>query len=245
MSLKSQNITHGSAYQAVVLLSSGLDSTVNLYAALHEYSGAILALTFDYRQKAAQQEIAKSAALVKHLQSQGRPVQHQVIDLSFFSGLGKSSLNTDKQEVPVQKSVSIDDHQVSTETAKAVWVPNRNGVFLNIAAAVAEGRGAQLVIPGFNREEASTFPDNSEDYLQSLNKAFHFSTANGVQVKCFTTALDKVQIVQKGLEWAVPWKMIWPCYFSGDKWCGQCESCQRSRRAFTVAGVADEDLLYI
>ena len=51
-----------------------------------------------------------------------------------------------------------------------------NGIFLNIAAGFAEALSAQAVLPGFNKEEAATFPDNSVDFLESLNHSFSFST---------------------------------------------------------------------
>ena len=214
--------------KSVVLLSSGLDSTINLFEAL-ERSEVVLALTFDYGQRAAPKEIERSAALAAHVD-----VPHAVIPLPWFSSFTRSSLVNRDAEVPVGRSVSIDDFSTSTETAKAVWVPNRNGIFLNIAAAFAEGLGAQWIIPGFNAEEAVTFPDNSGEFLDASTAAFHFSTSNHVQAVCFTTKLNKPQIAARGRELNVPFDLVWPCYFAGDTPCGECESCQRFARALRL-----------
>lgn len=222
--------------KALVLLSAGLDSSVNLYKAHAEYD-VVMALSFDYGQRAAKQEIDSAKKICRQLQ-----VKHKVLDLKWFSEFGKSSL-LNAGEVPTGKNVSIDDLKVSSETAKSVWVPNRNGIFLNIAAGFAESLGARFVIPGFNVEEAATFPDNTGEFLSALTHSFSYSTSNQVQAKCFTTDLNKTQIVELGESLNVAWHLIWPCYFAEEKWCGQCESCQRARRAFRAAKV-DVDLLF-
>ncbi|MGZ3744499.1 MAG: 7-cyano-7-deazaguanine synthase QueC [Pseudobdellovibrionaceae bacterium] len=217
--------------KALVLLSSGLDSSVNLFEA-HQKEDVILALTFDYGQKAAKKEIESASSLAAYL-----GVPHKVLSLPWFKDFNRSSLLVDLEAVPTGNDVNIQSHEQSLQTAKSVWVPNRNGIFLNIGAAFAESLGADLVIPGFNAEEATTFPDNSEAFMKALTASLSYSTANHVQVECYTVKLQKIEIVKKGLSLNMPWHLLWPCYFSGEKWCGQCESCQRSKRAFAGAGV--------
>ncbi|MCM2282853.1 MAG: 7-cyano-7-deazaguanine synthase, partial [Bdellovibrionaceae bacterium] len=109
--------------------------------------------------------------------------------------------------------------------------------FLNIAAGFAEGLDAKWIVPGFNLEEGATFPDNTDAFLKATSAAFTFSTANHVEAVCFTTHLDKTAIVRRGIELGVNWDYVWPCYFGGEKICGQCESCQRYLRARAQAGV--------
>lgn len=210
----------------MVLLSGGLDSSVNLLAA-REQAEVVLALTFDYGQRASVREIAAAKKMATHFQ-----IPHEVVALPFFKNWGQSSLTDHQKAVPTGNQVSIDDMKTSTQTAKSVWVPNRNGVFLNIAAGFAESLGADAIIPGFNREEAATFPDNSQAFLEAMTNTLRFSTSNKVQVKCLTTDLNKSEIVQLGVRLGMDWSWIWPCYLSGPKWCGQCESCQRAKRAF-------------
>ena len=211
--------------KAVVLLSGGLDSTANLYAATKEYD-VVLALTFNYGQRAYLKEHAAAQFFCQDL-----GVESKTIDITWFDHFTSTSLVDTSQEIPCDQDVDMDSVDQSKQTAKAVWVPNRNGIFLNIAAGFAEGLGADYVIPGFNLEEAQTFPDNSEDFLLSLNQSFSFSTANRVEVKCFTTDLNKQQIVQLARKHKVDLDRIWPCYENGESWCGRCESCQRTLRA--------------
>lgn len=211
--------------KSIVLLSGGLDSTVNFYQAVKE-TKVLLALTFDYGQRAAPREIQAAQYFAGKF-----GIQHQVIKLPFFSDWNQSSLINRGQEVPAGISVQIDNLAKSFETAKAVWVPNRNGIFLNIAAGFAEARGADWIIPGFNKEEAATFPDNSLDFLSAMDRSLEFSTANHVKTHCFTINENKTQIVQRGKLLGVEFTKLWFCYLDGEKWCGQCESCQRGLRA--------------
>ncbi|MCB0422267.1 MAG: 7-cyano-7-deazaguanine synthase QueC [Bdellovibrionales bacterium] len=211
--------------QAVVLLSAGLDSTTNFFAAVEKFD-VVLALTFDYGQRAAKKEMEKARQQAHFLK-----VPHQVIHLDWLKDGNPSSLVDRDQQVPVGKQVDIDDFETSLETKKSVWVPNRNGVLLSVAASVAEMRGAKYIIPGFNKEEASTFPDNSQDYLNVLNHSLTFSTANHVEAFCFTIHMDKIEIVKLARSMNVPFDLIWPCYFDGEALCGECESCQRYQRA--------------
>jgi 7-cyano-7-deazaguanine synthase len=96
-------------------------------------------------------------------------------------------------------------------------------------------------VPGFNKEEAETFPDNSAAYLKSATDSFQYSTSNRVKVLCFTTDKSKTEIVKLGLELKVDFKNIWPCYHSFEKWCGQCESCKRSKRALLANQIHCQD----
>lgn len=209
--------------KAIVLLSSGLDSTVNLYKAIKDLD-VVLALHFNYGQRAAKQErlhAEKTAAKLK--------IPFKVVDLPWFNHFSDNSLtNADKAVVT---NVEIGSLEASRESAKNVWVPNRNGIFLNIAAAFAEQLKAQYVIPGFNAEEGATFPDNTPEYMSALDKSFQFSTSNQVKTICFTVNMNKPEIYSLGKELGVDYSLVWPCYQSFDKPCGVCESCLRFKNA--------------
>lgn len=217
--------------KTLVLLSGGLDSAVNFYRDAQE-NQLLLALTFDYGQRAAVKEVEAAAFLTQKLH-----IPHRVVSLPWMKEFGSSSLINDSREVPQGSHVSIDNHEQSLKTAAAVWVPNRNGIFLNIAAGFAEALGAESVIPGFNIEEASTFPDNSEGFLKALTTSFSFSTANKVRTHCYTTHLNKTEIVKMGRDLKVPFEKLWPCYFASDQWCGCCESCLRFKHAIAAAAL--------
>jgi 7-cyano-7-deazaguanine synthase len=210
---------------SLVLLSAGLDSTVNLFLAAKK-TDIKMALTFNYGQLAAEKEIQHSQKLTKLLS-----ISHQVIDLPWLNQMSPSSLNSTGEAIPQGRAISIDDFKISTDTAKSVWVPNRNGLFLNIAASFADAQKIDYIIPGFNKEEAQTFPDNSEAFMKASTQTFKFSTSNQAEVQCYTINMNKTEILKVAVDEKMPLHLIWPCYFNYNHWCGQCESCQRTQRA--------------
>ncbi len=211
--------------KSVVVLSGGLDSTYNLLRA-QEVGEVILALTFDYGQRAANKEITTAKKLCSMLD-----VPYKLVDLKWFADFTHTALVQKKCALPVGGSVDITSLAASEKTAKSVWVPNRNGIFLNIAAGFAEGLGATHVVVGFNLEEASTFPDNSEAFLNSVDQSFSFSTANKLKTACFSIAMNKTEIVKDLAARQFDLSLVWPCYQDGNHPCGECESCQRFARA--------------
>ncbi|MBO8138044.1 MAG: 7-cyano-7-deazaguanine synthase QueC [Desulfotomaculum sp.] len=217
--------------KSIVLLSAGLDSTVCLAHALKE-SVVELCLTFDYGQKAACQEIKYAKALAEYYQ-----LPHKVIKLDFFRQLDAGALIKDNLSIPSLEKENLDDLQKTKETAAAVWVPNRNGIFVNIAAGFAEALQCQLVVAGFNAEEAAAFPDNSAEYVSAANKALKYSTSNKVRVVSYTQLLNKVEIAELGKRLNIPWKLVWSCYYGNDEMCGHCESCRRFYRALEQANI--------
>ncbi len=203
--------------KGVAILSGGLDSTVSLAVAVRKME-VVLALTFDYGQRAARRERGASAKIARHFR-----IPHRAIATPWLAALTRTAL--------VNRKAALPRHEMSERSAKAVWVPNRNGVFIEIAAAHAESAGATRLITGFNREEAATFPDNSKAYVGAVNRSLSYSTANGVRVVSYTIDLDKRAIVRLGRKIGAPLEHIWPCYEGGRAWCGSCESCLRSLRA--------------
>jgi len=223
-------------HKAVLLLSGGLDSVANLYAAKADPKiQVILSITFDYAQKAREREIRVARYHCKKLS-----VPYKVIRTSLFSRNSDSALTSVEKLIPQDDTVvNLSNLKKSQESARSVWVPNRNGVFLNIAAFFAESMDAELVLIGFNKEEARTFPDNSEPFLEAANQFFSFSTHNQVKVKSYTLRLEKSEIVKQfGSQFDL--ESIWPCYQNGDRWCGKCESCKRYHLALEANGCSWE-----
>lgn len=222
------------AQNSILLLSGGLDSTVNAALAVRDSAAETcrcVALTFDYGQRAARREIEAARAICGHL-----GIQQETIELPWLARLTRTALVSDAAEVPRPSEADLDDAAASTASADAVWVPNRNGVFLNIAAAWAESVGAERVIAGFNAEEAATFPDNSVDFLDATNGALRYSTRGTVRVESLTAALTKTEIFQRAREVEAPIWLSWSCYFGDSAPCGECESCRRFRRGLRDSG---------
>lgn len=220
-----------SRLKSLILLSGGLDSAANLAFAEH-FDQPVLALTIDYGQRALEPELRASQKLAEYY-----GVPHQILDLKWLGALGGSALTSQKIAVPTMATDQLDDLKTAKASAKQVWVPNRNGLFINAAGAIAEASGAQQIIVGFNKEEAATFPDNSSAFLGVCNLSLRYSTATHVKIACYTDMMVKTEIVQalRNLPKKFPFEMVWSCYHGGEKMCGECESCKRFMRATGVS----------
>lgn len=211
--------------RGIILLSGGLDSLVSLGLAKEKY-GISLALTFDYGQKSAKKEIETSAKICDYYN-----IEHKVINLDWLKEITHTALVSDS-DLP---------EEISENSAKNVWVPNRNGLFLNIAGAFADGEDYDYIIIGANKEEAGTFPDNTEEFIERVNSEFEFSTQNHPKIIAPLINCNKNDIVKLALENNIPLNFVHSCYTQGEKHCGKCESCQRLRNALK----ANNDEYYI
>ena len=213
--------------KSILILSGGLDSTVSAYLACHE-TQPILALTFDYGQRATTREQQASQKIAGRL-----GVDHRVIKLPWLEEVTQTGLVNRNQPLPHLTPADLDNKDKGRVSARAVWVPNRNGVFLNVAASFAESLGAELLVTGFNKEEAATFPDNSAPFVQAANSFFQYSTLSHIKVTSYTLSMTKREIVAKGRELKIPFEELWSCYEAGPSPCQVCESCLRMARAFS------------
>jgi 7-cyano-7-deazaguanine synthase len=222
--------------KAITLLSSGLDSVAALAIAAENFD-IELAITFDYGQRARTREIEYSQKLCEYFE-----IEHRVVKLDWLSEITSTSLVNTDTDVPCLSFEDIDKTapaEITAASAKAVWVPNRNGVMLNIAGSFAESRECDYLVVGFNGEEAGTFPDNSLAYVQAMDTAFSYSTQNKVKVLAPLIELEKTEIVRKALEAKAPLEYSWSCYHGGEMPCRECESCVRRARAFKNLGIKD------
>ena len=170
--------------RGIVLLSGGLDSLVSLGLGIKDY-GVSLALTFDYGQKSVKYEIDASRAICDYYK-----IEHKVINLDWLKNITHTSLVSDK-EIPEGKEL-----EDSVKSAKSVWVPNRNGLFLNIAGCFADSENYDYILIGANKEEAQTFSDNTQNFIDKINAEFEYSTQKQPKVVAPLINSDKNDIVK-------------------------------------------------
>lgn len=218
--------------KAIAVLSGGLDCTVASSIYADDYD--IHAITFNYGQKSADMEIKHAKMVADKLN-----MTHEVIDLMWLKNISNSSLTTDEDVVDVGVD-DLDDLEKSNQTAKSVWVPARNTVFCSIALAYAEAMGAEIIIVGWDYEEAVTFPDNSKEYLESFNKTIEYGSFDDIQIKAPLIDMNKDDIIAKGIKIDAPINDAYSCYKGGELHCGVCESCMRRKRGFEKLGLIDE-----
>ncbi|MDO5825093.1 MAG: 7-cyano-7-deazaguanine synthase QueC [Methanosphaera sp.] len=217
--------------KAIAVLSGGLDCCVATSIYSDDYD--ITAITFNYNQKSLDEEIKAAKRICEKFN-----MKHVIIDLPWLAEISNSSLNSN-EEVPEVSLEELDDEQKSLENAKRVWVPARNTVFCSIALSYAESINAQIIIVGWDYEEAVTFPDNSKEYLESFNKTIEYGSFEDIEIKAPLIDMTKKEIVKKGYEINAPMELSYSCYNGTHNHCGLCESCKRRKRAFEEAGLDD------
>ena len=161
------------------------------------------------------------------------------MDLKWLANLGSSAL-TSNTEIPELAIDDLDNSKKLEDSASKVWVPGRNLVFTSIATSFAEAEDAEIIIVGWDKEEAVTFPDNSKKFLNSFNKTIAIGSKGDVEIKAPLIEFNKKDIVELGKELDVPMELSYSCYDGGSIHCGICESCIRRKRAFIEAGIEDK-----
>jgi len=212
---------------AVCIMSGGMDSTLAAYM-LKSQGYDIIAVHFNYDQRTEQKELSCFRTITEHLGVR----ETYEIDLGFFAAIGASALTDRSIDVPtggIAPGVPV------------TYVPFRNGIFLSIAAAVAEKEGATVLGIGVVEEDSSGYPDCREAYIEAMQRAINLGTKEetNVSIAMPLVHLKKEQIVAKALEYDVPLSLTWSCYQAEEEACGVCDSCRLRLKGFELAGRRD------
>jgi len=213
--------------KAVCIMSGGMDSTLSAYM-MKEEGYEIIAVHFNYDQRTQTKELQCFENICETIDAKSK----YILDLDFFKQLGASALTDKSLDVPtdgIEEGVPI------------TYVPFRNGIFLSMAAAIAEKEGATVISIGVVEEDSSGYPDCRQSYIQSMQESINLGTKDEtkIEISMPLVNLKKSQIVQKALEINVPLHLTWSCYKNEEAACGVCDSCRLRLNGFKLAGVTD------
>ena len=220
--------------QAVVLLSGGLDSATAVAWAISR-GVALSALSVDYGQRHrveldAARDVAGSLGIADHVVVK--------VDLAAFGG---SALVDGSIAVPHGRSDAEISHGIP-----ATYVPARNTVFLSLALAMAETRGADAIVLGINAVDYSGYPDCRPEYLEAFARMATLATKAGVEGRPLEflaplVDLSKEAIIRLGLSLGLDYGLTASCYdpLPNGRPCGECDSCAIRAAGFAAAGAAD------
>ena len=213
--------------KAVVILSGGMDSTLSSYIAKN--SGyELIAVHFNYGQRTQNRELKAFRDICNDL----KILEKYEIDIPFFTQIGASALTDKNIDVPtngIEVGVPV------------TYVPFRNGIFLSIAAAVAEKEEATAMYIGVVQEDSSGYPDCTDDFINDMKKAINQGTKEDTHINIITPLvhLSKAQIVQEAIKLKVPLEHTWSCYKEESEACGVCDSCRLRLNGFKIANQID------
>jgi len=213
--------------KAVVILSGGMDSTTAAFIAKSE-GYEIIPVHFNYGQRTEKRELKAFNDICDYLNLDNR----YIIDIPFFKQIGANALVDENIDVPVDGV---------KPGIPVTYVPFRNGIFLSIAAAIAEKEGADAIYIGVVEEDSSGYPDCREDFIQNIQNAINSGTKpeTKIEIKTPLVHLKKEDIVKTAIKYGVPLNLTWSCYKYEDEACGVCDSCRLRLKGFEKAGSKD------
>lgn len=219
---------------AVVLLSGGLDSTICLSRALTQHS-RVWALSVYYGQKNARELVSRDRVVEFYQNRYNRKkillAKTVALSLMMFEGVArKSPLLVGGPELDRPK-----DYDEVAQGVGGANVPFRNGLFVSLATAFAQGEDCGEVWLGVTGEGARDYPDCSQEFLDGMRQAVRMGTAGAVQLVTPFSNMTKAQVVEAGLREGIPWELTWSCYDGKSEPCGTCQACIEREDAFRKA----------
>ena len=220
---------------AVVLFSSGIDSTTALHWALDKFD-LIQALTFDYGQRHTV-EILHAERITNSLK-----VPQTVIQADLRQ-IGGSSLTDIASPVP-----DFDDITKGHDSPPTTYVPFRNGIFLALTAAWAEVNDCTEIVCGFNVIDSPDYPDTRRSFVTAMQDAMNTGSKAALTQKKFTIhapfiEMRKSEIIEIGLALGADYSYSISCYAGEEIPCTKCPSCRLRQKAWEETG--REDPLYV
>jgi len=215
--------------RCVVLLSGGLDSTVLMYSLIAKYE--IWPLTISYGQRHHKEVLA--ARNVCEARNHSLLQRWKYLDLSNLRFILPSAL-TGVGEIP--------KGEYDKETMSQTVVPNRNMIFLAVAAGYAEGLGASYVAYAAHSNDRANYPDCRPEFVHSVGETIKLGTGGKVSMLEPFVNKTKTEIVKLGKSLVVPFRLCWSCYEGSERPCLHCGTCIDRTLAFRGVGFADPAL---
>lgn len=213
---------------SVVIVSGGMDSVTLLHYLVKVEKKEPAVITFVYGQK-HDKEVAYARLQAEQLGCR----HHLVLELSELRPLfASSALVTGGAEIP-------DALDVLGDPQPATYVPNRNMIFLALAAAYAETNGVSDVYYGAQRHDIYGYWDTTPQFLAQLNQVYHLNRKTPLQIMAPFVDYSKTDILRTGLRLGVDYGQTWSCYRGGEAACGRCPTCAERLSAFKELGLAD------
>ena len=213
---------------AIAIVSGGMDSVTLLHYLVKKLDLRPTVLTYVYGQKHT-----KEIEAAKYQSDLLGCTDHQIVDLSMLApAFASSSLVSRDRAIP-------DIDEVQGDPQPATYVPNRNMIFLSIAAAFAETRGASVIYYGAQAHDLYGYWDTTPDFLEHINHLLSLNRKNSIQIEAPLVHLPKVGVLRMGLELKVDYGNTWSCYEGNALACGRCPTCAERLKAFEEVGLKD------
>jgi 7-cyano-7-deazaguanine synthase len=121
------------------------------------------------------------------------------------------------------------------------FVPGRNLIFLNLAAAWAYQLKIQNLVTGVCQTDFSGYPDCREATMQALEKSIQLGMEADLKILTPLMHVDKGDSIAMAEELGAMESLAYShtCYEGKIPPCGQCPSCVLRAKGFEKAGLTD------
>ncbi len=169
---------------ALVLFSGGQDSTTCLAWALDKFE-RVETVGFDYGQRhrielECRDVIRESLATVEGGWG-SRLGEDHLLDISVLGQIGETAMTRDVE-------IMMSDNGLPN-----TFVPGRNLIFFNFAAAIAYRRGIKHIVGGMCETDYSGYPDCRDDTLKSLQATINLGMGSRLVFHTPLMWIDKAQ----------------------------------------------------
>lgn len=210
----------------LVLLSGGIDSTTALFWSKEKCDTH--ALIFKYPSLHNQKEIDSAMRICRD-----ENITYTLLDMSsMFVGFKSALLKNNTESI---ESIPSDSYNLSS-IAKLV-VPFRNGIFLSVAAGLAESLGCDEIVLSNHAGDHPLYPDCTKAFIDSMNESILQGSGGLVKICSPFCNWNKREIVRLGINLGINYEKTYSCYKGGEKHCNMCPTCIESNDSFLANGI--------
>ncbi|MBV9044030.1 MAG: 7-cyano-7-deazaguanine synthase QueC [Alphaproteobacteria bacterium] len=224
---------------ALVLFSGGQDSTTCVAWALSHFA-RVETVGFDYGQRHAVELTARPLlrAAMAAMPWTGELGDDHVLPINTFKAIGGTALTDDMKM------------EMGRDGLPTTFVPARNLMFLNVAAALGYRRGISDLVGGMCETDFSGYPDCRDETIKATARALSLGLARETRLHTPLMWLDKAQTWKlaeelggKPLVDLIVQETV-TCY-AGDptphdwgKGCGRCPACDLRAKGYAKYAAA-------
>ena len=210
---------------AFLSLSGGLDSSTLLFYLLHNGS-KVSTVTFDYGQINKVETIARK----KVLEIAKKKYPNQIIDDVLID---VSNIVAANQEL----TKKLQEEKGNIDNQCSFYFPNRNALFTNILANLAETYKLQNrndnVVVALGLQKHSVYEDYWDSNIQFYERMREVFNLNPIGIDLIAPFVNdsKTEVLRKAVDLNVPVELTWSCYNpiiedNVAKHCLKCDACR-------------------
>lgn len=212
----------------VIILSGGMDSTTLFKKEISE-GHEVFPIHFNYGQNHSRERELAEKICSDH------GVTLTIINMSeIFKNLNIKSalLKNQSEQIP-------NIWEIAGDPQPPTYVPFRNLLFLIVAAAYAESRGANIISYGATKVDTQSYWDGSLEFFNLVNDILNLNRKHKITLEAPLINLEKHEIIKLGVRIGVDYSQTHTCYRGTKIACGTCMSCSTRIAAFCEAGYID------